>query len=744
MSQDFQTLHELAEAALHGAAAEETLTLAAGIIRRSTGASRVLIVYAKEQEFFVCDDGGDSPELKLSQRALWIIKRQMLHFTGPVAFNLIGHRVEDFVGALDEHQCEYLAFPIPARESHSEMCILRGSWEGRTRARVLRFMNSALPALALLLDRFLDFVEAGQIRRHKQELNVLAEAAQVLTRSSDVETPLTDMATAIAETIGFDFVAIDIYDETTGRFTARTVSESRWADENLRRVWKDALDPDDPPETYMEVVTSRKPVLLPDMQNDERVPEARREFYRRARLTSAALLPMLFQDEILGLTSFTSHEPHSFSEKEMNLLQGLSIELATALKAMRTYQELVESRERLRRYAQRIERQQATLRQQARRLREMASTDALTGVRNYGELHETTDRLLARAENSGEPLAFILADVDDFKLYNDTYGHLAGDSALKSIAETLKRACRPTDIVGRYGGDEFMLILPGTDQRGALKVAERVLKLVSELEFRPEPAGEAIPLHLAVGVAIYPDDGTTKEELIAHADAAMYESKVRPELEKKITLAHEEETDAELLRYPSSAFGVLHGLVRAVDRKDHYTRRHSEREAEYAVLLGQALKLSSQSQRALRIAGLLHDLGKIGIPDHLLRKPGPLTNGERGIMQQHVILTERIVGGVPQLTDVLAAAANHHEWYDGSGYPRGLKGEEIPLLGRILAIVDAFSAMTMDRPYRKALSWSDAIDELRRNSGTQFDPALADLFINEVLPQIDQEKAKAA
>ncbi|GAF78748.1 unnamed protein product, partial [marine sediment metagenome] len=152
----------------------------------------------------------------------------------------------------------------------------------------------------------------------------------------------------------------------------------------------------------------------------------------------------------------------------------------------------------------------------------------------------------------------------------------------------------------------------------------------------------------------------------------------------------------------------------------------------------------SQSQRALRIAGLLHDLGKIGIPDHLLRKPGPLTDTERSVMRQHVLLTERIVGGVPQLTDVLAAAANHHERYDGSGYPRGLKGEEIPLLGRILAIADAFSAMTMDRPYRKALSWSTAVQELRQNTGTQFDPAMVEAFINEVLPQIDQEKAKAA
>ncbi len=743
-TQALQALHELAEAALRGPADEQTLTLAAAIIRRTTGARRVLLIHARDQDFVACDDGGDGPHLELSQRALWILKRQMLHFTGAAAFNLASHRVEDFVGISEEHQREFLAFLIPTRESRSEMCILQGPWKKRARSDALQFMNSALPALAVLLGRFLDFVESGQTRRHKQELNVLAEAAQVLTRSSDMEAPLTEIASAIATSTGFDFVAIDVYDEATAHFTARVSSETRWADAALSRFWKATFRPDDPGETYTAVVASRQPMLLPDMQNDERIAEARREFYRQSQLTSAALLPMFFQDELMGVASFTSHEPRSFPEAEVALLHGLATELATSLKAMQTYQELAESRERLRRYANRIERQQAALRQQAKKLRELASTDALTGVRNYGDLHDAADRLLARAQHDGAPLAMILADVDDFKLYNDTYGHLAGDKALKIISGVLSKACRPTDIVGRYGGDEFMLILPETDERGALKVAERLLERVAQTQFRPEPGAEDIPLHLAIGIAVHPEDGSSKDELIAHADAAMYESKARPALDGKITVSHEEGTDADLLRYPTSAFGVLHGLVRTVDRKDHYTKRHSEREAEYAVLMGAALNLSNQSQRALRIAGLLHDLGKIGIPDHLLRKPGPLTDSEREVMRQHVLLTERIVGGVPQIADVLAAASNHHERYDGGGYPRGLKGEQIPLLGRILAVADAFSAMTMDRPYRKAMSWSAAIEELRRNAGTQFDPELVEVFINDVIPQMDEHKAKAA
>lgn len=740
MRQALQALHELAGAALHGPAAEETLALAARLLRQAADASQVLIVYAEDQDFLICSDAAEGIDAEISQNGLWFVQRAIVQLGEPVAFSLHGHRVEDFTTASSDEEREFLAFPLPT-EAPSEMCILRGPWGRSLRPRVVRFMESAVPALTLLLERLLN-AERGL--RQKKQLQALANAAQVLTQSEDMETALAGLVTAIATSTGFDFVSIDVYDAATDRFVSRVINEARMSGGSLAAFWRSTLNPDQPDSVYVDAVSSRKPVLLLDLHNDERLPEPRRAFFQRALLTSAGLFPMLFQDEPVGVMAVTSYRPQTFPPEQIAYLEGLATELATSLRAMRTYQEVVESRERLRRYAQRIKRQQVALRQQAKRLREMASTDALTGVRNYGNLHETIDRLLARAHNTGESLAIIIADVDDFKLYNDTYGHLAGDSALRSLAEALSGACRPTDIIGRYGGDEFMLILPNTNERGALKVAERLLERVAQLQFQPEPEGEAIPLHLAVGVALYPDDGTTKEELIAHADAALYESKARPAVEKKITLAHEEGTDAELLRYPTSAFGVLHGLVRAVDRKDHYTKRHSEREAEYAVLLGQALKLSSQSQRALRIAGLLHDLGKIGIPDHLLRKPGPLTEAEHSVMRQHVILTERIVGGVPHLTDVLAAAINHHERYDGSGYPRGLKGEEIPLLGRILAIADAFSAMTMDRPYRKALSWSTAVQELRRNTGTQFDPAMVEAFINEVLPQIDQEKAKAA
>ncbi len=189
---------------------------------------------------------------------------------------------------------------------------------------------------------------------------------------------------------------------------------------------------------------------------------------------------------------------------------------------------------------------------------------------------------------------------------------------------------------------------------------------------------------------------------------------------------------------------MLQGLVRAVDVKDHYTQEHSEVVTDAALLLGQQLNLSEETLRALRIAGLLHDVGKIGIPDHILKKPGKLTNEEYEIMKQHVVLSEMIIKGVPHLNDVLDAVAHHHERFDGRGYPHGKQAEAIPLLGRIMAIADAYSAMCMDRPYRKGLSWEQARTELERGAGSQFDPHLVPLFIQAMETKGAEDSASSS
>nr|HET8628403.1 diguanylate cyclase [Thermomicrobiales bacterium] len=364
-------------------------------------------------------------------------------------------------------------------------------------------------------------------------------------------------------------------------------------------------------------------------------------------------------------------------------------------------------------------------------LRRQADTDALTGLANHRAIQERLDEELAHAAAAGQPLAVLMIDVDDFKLFNDTYGHLVGDQILRLASRTLKEACRDTDVIGRYGGDEFIVLLPGADRAGASDAAHRILALMAARSVRA--AGQdPLPIALSIGVALYPDDATLKHDILSHADAALYETKRSGGNGVRHHQGIDEVAYAPVAEGACTTFSALQGLVNAVDAKDRYTRDHSDAVTEGALLLAERLGLSPEACGALRIAGLLHDVGKIGIPDRILRKPGRLTDEEYRIMQQHVSLSELIIKEVPSLVDVLGAVASHHERYDGRGYPRGLRGEAIPLLGRIMALADACAAMLLNRPYRRGLGWPEVAAELRRGAGTQFDPALVEPFIEAI------------
>ena len=377
------------------------------------------------------------------------------------------------------------------------------------------------------------------------------------------------------------------------------------------------------------------------------------------------------------------------------------------------------------------------LRESYEELSRLANTDGLTDLGNHRYVQEALAREMERAEQNRHSVAVIMMDIDSFKLFNDTHGHAAGDKVLKLVADAIRSLTHKDDVIGRFGGDKFMIIAPRSNRRRGKAIAERIRRRLSEQGVHMD-SGQRLPLRLSMGIAVCPDDSTNKEELLAYVDVSLFESKRAGG--NTVTLANRQ--PGELAAYQDTTMGVLDSLVRAVDKKDRYTKAHSEENAEYAMLLGRALGLSETTQSALRIAGLLHDIGKIGIPDHILKKPGPLTPEEREIVQRHVVLSNLIIKGIPYAEDVGDAVANHHERWDGGGYPRGLKGEEIPLLGRIMAVVDAYSAITSDRPFRKGQSHRVAVAELRRNAGTQFDPDLAERFI-EVMESRRKEEAAA-
>lgn len=357
--------------------------------------------------------------------------------------------------------------------------------------------------------------------------------------------------------------------------------------------------------------------------------------------------------------------------------------------------------------------------------RDRAAKDPLTGLFNHRRFQEATRDALANADESGESLGLVVMDIDNFKVINDSLGHLQGDQALRDVAEAL-RVCAGNALLFRQGGDEFAVLLPGADTRQAIEVAEQIRTTVSK-----DPH---IGATVSLGVAAYPGSARIAEELMHGADAAMYWAK---SLGRNRVMAW-----GQLLQgnrqgaIPWYATGVaarapeiVGALIEALAAKDPATKDHVERCSHYSLEIADEMGLDADESARVRLASLLHDIGKIHIREEILHKPGPLTDEEWEHMREHPLIALQILGQVRSVADATAAIHHHHEHYDGSGYPDGLAGEAIPLISRILMVSDSFDAMTTDRPYRKAMPAGAAIEELRRHSGTQFDPKVVEAFL---------------
>ncbi len=910
MKNELNALDGLARLALKGPANEEALREAAAILRRATGASTAAVVYVKEQDFLIREDGEEGTELGFSQIGLWVLQRQVVQTDAPVGFNLHGHRLEEFTPA-DAEQRDFLAFAIPFSGSAAEMCILHGPWDEKGWAAALRFVRRALPSLTVLVGRVLD---AEGAHRQRGQLAALADAGQVLIRSEDMGAALENMATALAASTGYDFVSIDVYDASADRFLLRVINKERMSRGSLAQFWRDALNPDQPDSLYLEVVRTRQPALLPDLQNDERNPERIRQFFQRALLRSAAVLPMLFQDEVLGAMAVTSFTPCGFLEEEIRFLEGLASEVATALVAMRSHRELVDSRERLQRYAQRIERQRVKLAKSRAQLeeksvlleraleaeREHARYDALTGVLNHAAIVDQLRDLISDSCD-GAPCAVAMIDVDDLKATNDTFGHQVGDAVLVAIARAISR---DGALVGRYGGDEFVAVLPDADREEAERYRDEVLSDLADISLRDPHTGANVPLVVSVGLATYPTEAGRIEELIDLADSGMYAAKrQRPVAPARLTVArsmaddlaarmvgeivplltcrgdlndklrlvayrlslgagydgvnfsvfaplgrpplasnafarapeelveawnreqrnddsgphpirlaleaaqrpiimddpcHDERlrqperellaaagfrsvlvapmiwqgkvagllgvaskqaaaftprdaqflmavatpvtaivrmaTLVEELKSASTHLGEAHTetvmlLAAAAEAHDQTTGLHLQNVRAITETLARELGYSQEDARELGLAAVLHDIGKIRVPDLTLSTVGRLTEEEWEVLKRHSTWGEELLKDRAGFELAATIARSHHEHWDGSGYPNGLAGEAIPEAATIVAVVDAFDAMISDRPYRAARTVTATLQEIAACSGTQFSPKVAEAML---------------
>jgi diguanylate cyclase (GGDEF)-like protein/putative nucleotidyltransferase with HDIG domain len=354
-----------------------------------------------------------------------------------------------------------------------------------------------------------------------------------------------------------------------------------------------------------------------------------------------------------------------------------------------------------------------------------ATTDGLTGLYNHRHFHERLEQEVARGSRYGTTFSLIMIDADLFKAYNDVHGHLAGDEVLRRIAKYIKGSIRGIDLAFRYGGEEFAVILPESRPDDALKVGERIRKTIAS-----KASIKTTPVTVSLGISNWPADGVMKEETIKAADDALYRAKQtgrdRTCLSSEVGKINTGVMSVEVAR--SQSMSIIYTLAAAVEAKDHYTYGHSKKVSDYAVALAEALGYAQDRIDTIRAAGVLHDIGKIGIPDSILNKEGPLTAEEWEPLKTHPKLGVEILRYVIDLARCLPAILHHHEHYDGNGYISGLKGENIPIEARILSIADAYDAITSPRPYHSPLTPEEALAELKRCAGSQFDPELVDIF----------------
>jgi len=366
---------------------------------------------------------------------------------------------------------------------------------------------------------------------------------------------------------------------------------------------------------------------------------------------------------------------------------------------------------------------------------QMAIRDGLTGLYNHTYFQERLREEIERGQRLQRPVALMMLDIDMFHMYNELHGHTEGDKVLAELAQVLRGMARKTDLLFRYGGEEFAILVPGVEASRVCRLGQRVRKAIEAHPF-PGLMKERGLLTVSVGLASYPEHAPDAETLVFCADLALLEAKrkgrnnVTLYAPMEVALAGSEDHKRAALVSSSQVTYVstILALAATIDAKDPFTYGHSQKVAKYAVILGEAIKLSPEQLGSLRTAALLHDIGKIGIPDNILRKAVRFTSEETKEMQRHSRLAASILTHVPSLSSLLPHIVHHHECFDGSGYPDGLAGSDIPLESRILAIADAFDAISSSRAYRSARSAIEAIHELRRCAGTQFDPNLVEVF----------------
>jgi len=530
------------------------------------------------------------------------------------------------------------------------------------------------------------------LKECEAELSVINRSSTIITSSLNIQEIYDSFIMELKNVVDVSWAAITIAEENDIYFLALS-SEigSAWDVGERIPIKGTATD---------LMATYKKPIVEPDLLKETRF--ATSIYQRKQGVRSVAYLPLISKGRVLGSLVIASLKPDVYSTRKVLLLEQLASQIAMPVENSRLYA----------------------------KTEEKARIDEVTGLLNRRCMDEMLASEISRHSRYGGIFSMILLDLDSFKIYNDTYGHPAGDKLLKKIGSSLKNTIRSTDQAFRYGGDEFAVILPQTPVDDAFEVSERIRKRIAS-----SAGAHKISVTASLGISCWPDNGIDADKVITGADEALYNAKRNGSNQTQCSPSlliplNQVLADIENVEDEDSEFNTVCALAATVDTRDNYSNNHSKEVSKYTRMLAAAFDMENQEINNLENAALLHDVGKIGISDDILKKQGELTGEEWKTVTLHPQVGAAIVSRVKSLVPCVPAIMHHHENYDGSGYPQGLKGKEIPMGARILALADAFASITSEKLLHDSLSCDEALEQLKQNAGTKFDPYLVEVLIS--------------
>jgi diguanylate cyclase (GGDEF)-like protein len=549
-------------------------------------------------------------------------------------------------------------------------------------------VKSALGNLSARIDQA---IKQEEMQAKQDDLTILNRLTAILTSTSDFRDAFDRFSEELKRVAPADLAIMALADEDNlHRFAATPGIPGPWQTDQTIPISGTGTQ---------WVMREQRSLFEPDLARSSLFNTG--DEYLKQGIRSVLYLPLISRGSSIGALVVASRQPQAYNRRKTKFLERLASVITTPIENSRLYLQT----------------------------REKARHDELTGLFNRRYFDERLNEEVGLCTQHGHPLSLLMLDLDHFKMFNDIYGHRAGDDLLRQVAGLIASSIRGNDQAFRYGGDEFAILLPHTDTNAAGPVAERVRQ---QIEHHMQSG--SLSVTASIGLASCPVNGVTAGDLVTMADAALYHAKYhgrnRTSAATDIQPASRSIPNTET-RSPNLA--VVYALMAVVDARDHYTYAHSHMVRSYATSLAKTVGSPADLVSRVGVASMLHDIGKIGTRDSVLASGKAVTPEEMGELRAHPRLGATIVASVPDLAECAPAILHHHEHYDGSGYPDGLAGESIPLEARILAVADAFANMISERGGEPGLPWEEALEELRSHAGTRFDPILFKAFVEAVV-----------